>query len=77
VTALCSPPQDFLNELACRSAHSRIPNLLAGDYATINCLPERLPDEVPFDRTRFDQIKNRPQRVSELETLRGLYIALG
>jgi hypothetical protein len=53
VTALCNSPQDFLNELAHWSAHSRIPNLLAGDKATIDGLPERLADEVPFDRTHF------------------------
>jgi hypothetical protein len=77
VTALCNSPQDFLNELAHWSAHSRIPNLLTGDKATIDGLPERLADEVPFDRTRFDQIKNCPQRASELEALSGLYVTLG
>jgi hypothetical protein len=56
--------------------HSRIPDLLASDQATFNSLHERLADEVPFDRTCFDQIKNRPQRASELEALSGLYITL-
>ena len=27
-------------------------------------------DEVPFDRASLDQVKNRPQRASELEALR-------
>jgi hypothetical protein len=30
-TALCSSPQNFLNELARRFTHSRMANLLAGD----------------------------------------------
>ena len=77
VTALCSSPQHFLNDLARRSAHSRVPNLLASDQTTVDSLPECLADEVPFDRTGLDQIKNRPQRASELEALRRLYITLG
>src|SRR5216683_1473275 len=63
VTALCNSPQHFLNDFARRSAHSRVPNLLA--------------DEVPFDRASLDQVKNRPQRARKLEALRRLYVAVG
>ena len=77
VTALCNSPQRFLNDLARRSAHSRVPNLLASDQTTVNSLPECLADEVPLDRAGLDQVENRPQRASKLEALRGLYVALG
>src|SRR5205823_10344138 len=70
-------PQHILNELARRCAHWSVPNLLTGDYAAVDSLPERLADEIPLDRALFDQIKNRAQRRSKLETLRGLYVALG
>ena len=55
----------------------RASNLWTGDQATVDSLPERLADEVSLDRACFDQIENRPQWASELEALRGLYVALG
>jgi len=75
--ALCNSPQNFLNDFARRSTHSRVPNLLASDQATVDSLPYRLADEGPLDRAGLDQVKNRPQRTSKLEALRRLYVALG
>src|SRR5437016_13777102 len=65
--ALRSPSQRFLNYLARRPAHSRVPNLLTSDQTTVDRLRKRLADNVPLDRVSFDQIKNCPQRASELE----------
>src|ERR1017187_5160839 len=75
--ALCGSPQHSLHDLARRSAHWRIPKLLANDQTTVNSLPERLVDEVPLDGAGLDQVENRAQRASKLEALRGLYVALG
>src|ERR1035438_937048 len=69
VTALCSLPQCFLDDLARRQVHWRVPNLLASDQTTVGSLPHRLAYEVPFDRASLDQVKNRPQRASKLEAL--------
>lgn len=77
VTALCSSPQYFFNHLVGRSAHSRVPNLLASDETAVDSLSECLEDETLLHRIDLDQIENRPQRASELETLRRLYIAIG
>jgi hypothetical protein len=77
VPALGSPPQRLLQDLARRSAHSHVPNLLASDQTPVESLFECLTDEVPLDRTGLDQVKDRPQRASKLEALRGLYIAFG
>jgi hypothetical protein len=49
VPALGSPPQRFLNDLACGPAHSHAPNLLASDQAAVDSLPECLTDESPLD----------------------------
>ena len=77
VTALCNSPQHFLDHLARRSHHPRVPNLLTSDQATVDSLSQRLADEVPLDRARLDKIKNRPQRASEPKALRGLYVVCG
>jgi hypothetical protein len=58
--SLCRSPQDFLNNLARRSAQVRVSNLLASDQTTINSLPQSLADEVAFDRSGLDHIKDRP-----------------
>ena len=39
VTASCSSPQHFLYDFARRSAHLRVPNLLASDQTTVDSLP--------------------------------------
>ena len=57
---LCGSAQDFLDNLARGPAHLRVPNLLASDQTTINALPNSLANEVAFDRTGFDHIKDRP-----------------
>jgi len=77
VTALCSSPQHFLHKLAPRSAHARVPNLLARDQTTVNSQPERLANEIPLDGAGLDQVENRSQRASKLEALRGQYVTLG
>jgi len=77
MTALCSPPQHFFYKLTRRSAHSRVPNLLASDQTTVNSLPERLADEGPLNGSGLDQVENGPQRARELEALCGLYVTLG
>ncbi len=74
---LCSLPEYFFDELARRTAHLRVPNLLASDEAAVNRLSESLADETLLDRAGLDQVKNRPQRTSKLEALRRLYVALG
>jgi len=50
---------------------------LASDQTTVGSLPHRLAYEVSFDRASLDYVKNRPQRASKPEALRGLYVALG
>jgi len=60
VKALCDSPQYYLYDLAGRSAHSCIANLLATDQTTVDSLPQRLADEVPFHCASLDQVKNRP-----------------
>src|SRR5713101_1301312 len=77
VMALCSSPQNSLNGFAHRSAHLRVPNLLASDETAVDSLSERLADETLLHSADLDQIENRPQRASELEALRRLYIAIG
>lgn len=76
ITALCNSPQCLFYDFADRSAHSRIPNLLPTDQTALDSLPQRLSNEVPLHRTRFDQVENCPQRPTELEALSGLDVAL-
>src|SRR2546430_11566020 len=73
---LGSLPEYFFDELARRTAQLRVPNLMASDEAAVNCLSESLADESLFHRAGLDQVKNRPQRTSKLETLRPLYVPL-
>ncbi len=61
--------------VARRSAHARVPNLLASDQPMIDGLPQRLADEAPLDRACLDQVKDGPQGAGELEPLRGLHVA--
>src|SRR5690349_10303005 len=77
VTALCNSPQYVLYDLASRSAHSGVANLLPADQTTVDSLPQCLADEVSFYCVSFDQVKNRPQGSRKLEALRVLYVALG
>src|ERR1035437_2523798 len=77
VMALCGSPQRFLYDLARRSGHSRLLDPLASDQTSVDSLRDRLADEVPLDRAGFDQVQNRPQRASELEALRRLYVTVG
>src|SRR5213593_2313323 len=77
VTALRNSSQRFLHDLARRSTHLRVPNLLTSDQTTVNSLSESLADEVPLDGAGLDQVENRSQRASKLVALRGLYATLG
>src|ERR1700730_4101672 len=77
VTALRSSPQRFLHDLARRSAHLRVPNLLTSDQTTVNSLRECLADEIPLDRTGLDQVEDRSQRTSELIALCCLDVTRG
>src|SRR6266436_10196207 len=74
---LCSMPEDFFNNLARRTVQLRVPNLLASDETAVNSLSERLANEALLHRAGFNKVKNRPQRASELEALRRLYVPLG
>ncbi len=56
--ALCCSLRHMLREFARRSAHWRVPNLLACDQAAFHRLPERLSNEVPIDRAGLDQVEN-------------------
>jgi hypothetical protein len=75
--ALWGSPQRFFYNQARRSDHSRVLNLLASDQTTVDSLRDSLADEVSLDRAGFDQVENRPQRASELESLRRCYVAVG
>jgi len=77
VTALRNSPQRFLHDLARRSAHLRVPNLLTSDQTTVNSLPECLADEVPLDGAGLDQVEDRSQRASKLVALCCLYVTRG
>src|SRR5260370_385900 len=68
--------QHFFDEPSRRAAQLRVPNLSASDEAAVNRLSESLADETLFHRAGLDQVKNRPQRTSKLETLRPLYVPL-
>ena len=75
LTALCNSPQCFFDDLADRSAHSRIPNLLPTNQTALDRLPQSLSNEVPFHRAGLDQVENRPKGPSELEALSRLHVA--
>jgi ABC-type transporter Mla MlaB component len=77
VMALRNSSQYVLYDLASRSAHSRVANLLPGDQTTVESLPQCLADEVSFHGVSLDEVKDRPQRSRKLEALRVLYVALG
>jgi hypothetical protein len=77
VTALRNSPQRFLHDLARRSAHLRVPNLLTSDQTTVNSLPKCLADEVPLDGAGFDQVEDRSQRASKLVALCCPYVTRG
>src|SRR5471032_1670406 len=77
VTALPNSPQRFLHDLARRSAHLRVPNLLTSDQTTVNSLPGCLADEVPLDGAGLDQVEDRSQRASKLIALCCLYVTRG
>jgi hypothetical protein len=76
VTALRNSSQYVLFDLASRSAHSRVANLLPADQTTVDSLPQCLADEVSFHCVSLDQVKDRPQGSRKLEALRVLYVAL-
>ena len=76
-TALRNSSQYILYDLASRSAHSRVANLLPTDQTTVDSLPQCLADEVSFHCVSLDQVKDRPQGSRKLEALRVLYIAVG
>src|SRR4051812_4432378 len=75
LAALCNSSQCFFEELADRSTHSRIPNLLPTNQSALDRLPESLSNEVPFHRVGIDQVENRPKGSSELEALSRLHVA--
>jgi hypothetical protein len=77
VTALRNSSQYILYDLASRSAHSRVANLLPADQTTINSLPQCLADEVSLHCASLDQVKDRPEGSRNLEALRVLYVAFG
>jgi hypothetical protein len=65
----------FFDDLADRSAHSRIPNLLPTNQTALDRLPQSLSNEVPFHRASLDQVENRAKGSSELEALSRLHVA--
>src|SRR5262245_3395271 len=77
LAALCNSPQCFFDDLANRSAHSRIPNLLPTNQTALDRLPQSLSNEVPFHRAALDQVENRPEGPSKLEALSRLHVGLG
>ncbi len=77
LTALGNSPQYVLYDLASRSAHSRVANLLPADQTTVDRLPQCLADEVSLHCVSLDQVKDRPQGSRKLQALRVLYVALG
>jgi len=76
IAPLCSSAQDLLEKLARGPAQMCIPDLLASEQTTINGLPNSLSDEVAFDRTSLDQVKDRSERARELKALGRLHITL-
>src|SRR5437899_12162785 len=76
LAALCNSPQCFFEDLANRSAHSRIPNLLPTNQTALDRLPQSLSNEVPFHRAGLDHVENRSKGPSELEALSCLHVAL-
>src|SRR5947209_5817367 len=77
LAALGNSPQCFIDDLATRSAHSCIPNLLPTNQTALDRLPESLSNEVPFHRASLDEVENRPKWPSEFEALSRLHVALG
>src|SRR3977135_3546019 len=71
---LCSLPEGFFNNLARRTIQLRVPNLWPSDETAVNSLSERLANETLLHGAGFNKVKNRPQRASELEALRRLYV---
>src|SRR5258708_3274661 len=76
VTALCGSPQHFINNLARRFVHSRVPNLLASDYAALNRLFKCLADEILLNRTSLNKVKDGPESASKLEAVCGRDVSL-
>src|SRR5262249_37942080 len=61
MSALSNSSKYALYNLAGRSAHSRVVNLLPPDQTTVKSLPECLVDEGSLNGAGLDQVENRPE----------------
>src|SRR5580692_7388324 len=75
--ALGGLQHDLFEHLARRPVEVSLLNLVMSDQAAIKRLPQCLADEPLLHCACPNQVKDRPQRASEPEALRALYVGFG